>query len=93
LVFVSLGLGNLIVLFERLGRPTAAATLSGTVTRVADANALVPELPHAIARARGHLGDAAFDEANRQGAAMPIHHANDYALAEIAQALVTAAAT
>jgi len=42
LVSVSYGLGNLIVLLERLGRATAAATLNGALTRIADAAALVP---------------------------------------------------
>jgi hypothetical protein len=92
-VFVSQGLGNLVVLFERLGQPIAAATLNAAVMRIVDAHALVPELTQTMSRVRGRLGEAAFDEANRRGAAMPIHHANDFALAEIAQALATAAAT
>lgn len=92
LVSVAHGLGNLIVLFERLGRTAAAATLNGALTRVVDAAALVPELPHTMSRVRGKLGEAAFEAANRCGAAMPVHQANDYALTEIAQALIAVAA-
>jgi predicted ATPase len=91
LVSVSHGLGNLIVLFERLGQVTAAATLNGALTRVVDAAALVPELPHTMSRIRGRLGETAFEAANRRGAAMPVHQANDYALAQIAQSLTAVA--
>jgi len=87
LVSVSYGLGNLIVLLERLGRATAAATLNGALTRIADTATLVPELPHTMLRVRGSLDEEAFNAANRCGTAMPVDGANNYALAEIAQAL------
>jgi hypothetical protein len=87
LISASYCLGNLIVLFERLGRSSAAATLNGTLTRIADAAALVPELPNSISRVRNSLGEIAFEAAARRGAAMPVNEANNYALVEIAETL------
>jgi predicted ATPase len=92
LISVTYGLGNLIVLLERLGRRTAAATLNGALTRIADAAALVPELPNALSRVRDSVGEMAFAAANRRGAAMPVNEANNYALAEIAETLTALAA-
>ena len=43
LMFASNGLGNLILLFDRLGNSTAAATLSGTMTKSFVSNSLVTE--------------------------------------------------
>jgi hypothetical protein len=72
------------------GRRTAAATLNGALTRIADAAALVPELPNALSRVRDSVGEMAFAAANRRGAAMPVNEA--YALAEIAETLTALAA-
>jgi hypothetical protein len=93
LMFASHGLGNLILLFYRLGNSTAAATLNGTITKSFESNSLVKESPDVIARLRRTLGEAAFDEASRRGATMTLHEATDYALGEIAQALVAAGVT
>jgi predicted ATPase/DNA-binding winged helix-turn-helix (wHTH) protein len=87
LVFVSHGLGGLIVLFDRLGRAAAAATLNGTLTKTFASNPFVAELPATVARMRDTLGDAKFEEANRRGAAMPLHEAHDYARDQVQQAL------
>jgi hypothetical protein len=83
----------LIVLFERLGRATAAAVLNGALARIADAAALVPELPDAMSRVRESLGEAAFEADKRGGTAMPVSQASNYALAEIAQELTALAAS
>jgi hypothetical protein len=87
LIFVSHGLSSLIVLFDRLGRTVAAATLNGTLTKNFEFNPFVPDLPAAVAHLRDSLGDARFDEANRRGAAMALHEANDYAVDQVRQAL------
>jgi predicted ATPase len=87
LMMVSNGIGGLVVLFERLGRTGAAATLYGAIGEVFQANPFVAEFPATMLRARDALGDAAFDEANRRGAAMSMHDAIDYARKQIAQAL------
>ena len=92
-MFASHGLGNLILLFDRLGNSTAAATLKGTMTKSFESNSLVTESPDVTARLRRTLGEAAFDEARRRGAAMTLHEATDYALGEIAKALVAAGVT
>jgi predicted ATPase/DNA-binding winged helix-turn-helix (wHTH) protein len=89
LLFVSHGLGSLIVLFERLGQVAAAATLIGTLTRTFESNPFVPELPDTLMRVRTTLGDTRFDETNRRGAAMALHEAYDYALDQIRQALAS----
>jgi tetratricopeptide (TPR) repeat protein len=87
LMFVSHGLGSLIVLFDRLGHAAAAATLNGTLAKTYESNPFVPELPDTVERVRGTLGDASFDEASRRGAAMALHEAHDYAVDQVRQAL------
>jgi predicted ATPase len=86
-IFVSHGIGGLVVLFERLGHAEAAATLDGMVVRTFRSNPFVEELPETMLRVRTVLGDAAFDEMNRRGAAMDVHEAIDYAQEQIRQAL------
>ena len=68
---VSGGIGALVLLFERLGDATAAATINGFLTRMIESNAFFRDLPDTIARVRQVLGDALFDEANKRGAATP----------------------
>jgi predicted ATPase/DNA-binding winged helix-turn-helix (wHTH) protein len=87
LIFVSHGLGSLIVLFDRLGHSVAAATLCGTLTKNFEFNPFVPDLPASLSRLRDNLGDARFDEANRCGAAMALHEAHDYAADQVRKAL------
>jgi predicted ATPase len=87
LMFVSHGFGNLIVLFDRLGHATAAATLTGILTRLSVATTIIQELPEAIAHIRRTLGDTAFEDASRRGTAMPLHEAAGYAADQIRQAL------
>jgi hypothetical protein len=67
--------------------PTRAARLHGTMAKTVEPNTFVRELPNAIARVRGALGDAVFDEAIRRGSAMTLHEAADYALHQIGEAL------
>ena len=87
IMFASHGLGGLIVLFERLGNPSAAAALHGTLTKAFDTNTFFAELPETATRLRQVLGDAAFEKASRQGTAMTLHEAADYANDQIADAL------
>jgi len=46
-----------------------------------------PELPHTMLRVHGSLNEEAFKAADRRGSAMPVDQANNYAIAEIVQAL------
>jgi predicted ATPase len=87
LIFVSHGLGRLIVLFERLGYAEAAATLHGALSKHFESSSFVPELPDTVARVRGALGDASFEAARGRGAAMALHKATDYALDQVRHAL------
>jgi hypothetical protein len=91
LMLASHGLGSLIVLFERLDRPEAAATLNGMLSETLESSALVTELPDIVDRVRNTMGEAAFGEATRRGAVMSLHEATDYALEQITQALAAAA--
>jgi tetratricopeptide (TPR) repeat protein len=79
LMFVSHGLGSLIVLLDRLGHADAAATLNGIVARTFESNPFVPELADTMQRVRQTLGETRFREADRRGMAMAIREAYDYA--------------
>lgn len=72
--------------FDRIERPSAAATLYGASGRHALAMALVPRLPVVADHLRGVLGSAAFDDLARKGAAMDRSQAVAYAHAEIQRA-------
>jgi hypothetical protein len=85
-MLVSHGIGGLVVLFERLSHREAAALLYGMLNRVFPFNPFVEELPEATARLRQVLGDAAFDDLTRRGAAMDLHESIDYAQEQIEQA-------
>jgi predicted ATPase len=89
LMFVSHGLGGLIVLFDRLGHATAAATLNGALTAMVESTAFLHELPDATVRVRRVLGDAAFDDADRRGAAMAFSEVVNYASDQVLRALAT----
>jgi hypothetical protein len=88
-LFISHGLGSLIVLFARLGRADAAAKLNGTLSKTFEHNPFVPDLAETLMRLRGVLGDARFDAANRLSAAMALHETYEYAVAQVEQALAT----
>jgi predicted ATPase/DNA-binding winged helix-turn-helix (wHTH) protein len=87
LMFVSHGLGSLIVLLDRVGRADAAATLNGVVARTFDSNPFVAELADTMWRVRRALGEESFQEADRSGTAMALHEAYDYANDQVRQAL------
>ncbi len=87
LMLASHGLASLIVQFERVGLAEAAATLLGTLSRLFEINSFVAGLPEAIGRIRDTVGEAAFHAANKQGAAMTLPEATDYALDQINQVL------
>jgi predicted ATPase len=84
---LSQGLGNLVVLFERLGRPKTAAILNEVASRILGNNAFVPELAEASLRVSQALGKAALEAASTLGATMSASDANAFALAEISKAL------
>jgi hypothetical protein len=87
LMFVSHGLGSLIVLLDRVGRADAAVTLNGVVARTFDSNPFVLELADTMRRLRRTLGEESFQEADRSGTAMALHEAYDYANDQVRQAL------
>ena len=86
-MFASHGIASLIVLFDRLGLPTSAATLHGSLARTFEANLVAPELADTMRRVRQTLGDSGFEEAGRRGAAMAPRDAADYAREQVCQAL------
>jgi predicted ATPase len=86
-LLVSHGIGGLIVLFERLGRCNAAALLHGMLSRMLPSNPFVEELPASLVRLRDALGNPAFDDLTRRGAAMDLHEAIEYAQEQIEKAL------
>jgi hypothetical protein len=51
------------------------------------ANPFVPALAETIGRPRRKLGEAAFEGAQRRGAAMAVHEAYEYAIEQVADAL------
>jgi hypothetical protein len=62
--------------------------VAGTLPASVDAKGVVAELPDAVARVREVLGDAAFAESTRRGAAMALREASNYAIDQIRRALV-----
>src|SRR5262249_1106450 len=82
LMLASHGLASLIIQFERVGHGEAAAILHGTLARSFDINSFVADLPEAVRRIRGALGEARFDAANSRGAAMTLREVSEYALAQ-----------
>jgi predicted ATPase/DNA-binding winged helix-turn-helix (wHTH) protein len=93
LIFMSHGLGRLIVLFERIGFAEAAATLHGALRRHFQSNSFVPELPDTLSHARNMIGNAEFDVAVARGTAMALHQATAYALAQVRKALAVSTAS
>lgn len=90
LMFVSHGLGSVIVLLARVGRLKAAATLNGALARSFDANPFVPELTDAVDRTRSQLGTADFAAGMREGESMSLREAHAFAISEVDLALATA---
>jgi tetratricopeptide (TPR) repeat protein len=84
---VSLGIGGLIILFERLSWVADAVTLHAALMRFLPSLRMLEELPDAIERARTALGDAAFHEAERRGTAMEFRDMTEFARTEIELAL------
>jgi predicted ATPase len=85
--FVASGLSALVLLFDRLGRSEAGATLYGALPKLIERGAFLEGLEEALVRARSRLGDAAFEAAIRVGAAMTLQEASQFARAEIEKAL------
>jgi predicted ATPase len=80
------GIAQLAVLVARLGYHDAAARLFGAVTRTISLGALVPDLDAAMTGTRRSMGDAAFESACTEGAALTFDAAGDLALDTIARA-------
>ena len=77
------GMGSLVVLFDQLERWDEAASMRGTLDSALQADALVQDLPEAIAHLREVLGDEVYESHYRHGAAMTVHQATDYAYDQI----------
>ncbi|MCJ9700164.1 BTAD domain-containing putative transcriptional regulator [Bradyrhizobium sp. SHOUNA76] len=78
---------TLILLFERLGHPAAAATLSGALSQMIPSSSFFQELPDTVARIRRVLGDPSFEQAKRHGAGMTHREVVDYATNQVRHAL------
>ncbi|MBH5396725.1 adenylate/guanylate cyclase domain-containing protein [Bradyrhizobium sp. CNPSo 4010] len=78
---------TLILLFDRLGHPTVAATLSGALSQMIPSTSFFQELPDTLANVRQVLGNAAFAEAKRRGAAMTHREVVDYTANQVQHAL------
>ena len=83
----SLGMGSLVVLFDQLERWDEAATMRGTLDSALQADALIQDLPEAIAHLREVLGDDVYESHYHHGAAMNVHQATDYAYEQVNLAL------
>lgn len=84
---------TLILLFERLGHPTVAATLSGALSQMIPSTSFFRELPDTLARVCRVLGDASFEEAKRCGAAMTHREVVDFAAKQVQHALAAMGAS
>jgi hypothetical protein len=78
-------LAALAILLDRLGRPSAAATIAGFALSPMTTAAL-PELGTAIAHLRDVLGDQTYDSLARHGEAMTTAAMVAYAYDQIDQA-------
>ena len=87
LAIVGSGLGNLIVLMDRLGYSLAAATLLGHLAMDMEFALFAPELAAAGAHLQSTLDPSAFDAARRRGSAMKLEDAVAFAEGEVRQAL------
>ncbi|SDF02581.1 Predicted ATPase [Bradyrhizobium brasilense] len=84
---------TLIMLFERLGNPKVAATLSGALSQMIPSTSFFQELPDTLTHIRHVLGDAAFAEAKRRGAAMTHREVVDFAANQVQHALAVMGAS
>ncbi|MCK1738792.1 adenylate/guanylate cyclase domain-containing protein [Bradyrhizobium sp. 138] len=89
----TLTLATLILLFERLGHPAVAATLSGALSQMIPSTSFFQELPDTLARVRHVLGDSSFEKAKARGAAMTHREMVDYAADRVENALSTLGAS
>jgi tetratricopeptide (TPR) repeat protein len=87
LMIVAAGLGNLIVLLDRLGYSLAAATLFGHLAKGMEFGLVAPELAAAGAHLRTVLDPSAFDAASQRGSAMKLEDAVAFAEGQVRQAL------
>ncbi len=87
-MLIARGTSALVLLFDRLGRVEAAATLYGSLPKLLERSAHITELGQVMMRVRATLGDAAFDTGLRRGAAMAINEAFLFAQAQIDEALM-----
>ncbi|MHC4052684.1 AfsR/SARP family transcriptional regulator [Bradyrhizobium sp. 25ACV] len=78
---------TLILLFERLGNPEVAATLSGALSQMIPSIGFFQELPDTLARVRHVLGNASFAAAKSRGAAMTHREVVEYATTKVQQVL------
>jgi hypothetical protein len=77
------GIASLIVLFERIGSPLAAARLSGALARWSALNHSHAAVREATVRLRQTLGQRAFDEESRKGASMNLRESAEYAAKQV----------
>jgi tetratricopeptide (TPR) repeat protein len=77
------GMASLVVLFDRFDRWDVAATMRGTLDSALQADALIQDLPGAIAHLREVLGEETYESHYRHGPAMNVQQAANYAEEQI----------
>ena len=83
---LTITIASLPALFERLGRPAAAGTLLGVMSRHPDGFHHVPSLVDLDQRVRDRLGQERADRCAASGAALDLPEAAAYALHQIGEA-------
>jgi len=83
LMIAVVGIASLIVLFERIGSPVAAARLSGALATLSALDHSHTNVRETIVRLRKTLGERIFDEESRRGAAMNLRESAEYAAKEV----------
>ncbi len=83
---LTITIASLPALFERLGRPAAAGTLLGVMSRHPDGFHHVPSLADLDQRLRDRLGQERADRCAASGAALDLPEAAAYALHQIGEA-------
>jgi predicted ATPase len=83
LMIAVVGIASLIVLFERIGAPLAAARLSGALARLSALDYSHAAVREATVRLRETLGERTFEEESRRGAAMNLRESAEYAAKQV----------
>ena len=87
-LFAARAFSSVVILFERLGRAEAAATIFGALrTVVTSPDGVPPMLEEVVDRLREVLGAASFSDLEQRGRTLTVPDAADYAQEQIRLAL------